>query len=205
MWKQVLVISAHSDDGIVGAGGTIIKLLEGGVKVAYLYFVLPPISMNEPAAQQETDDSLSALGLSNVIHYKFDNYANRTLHEHRQEVLDELVWVYRQLRPDLVFTPSGSDTHQDHAVVAIETFRACKKSTMLGYDFHWNMPDSHLSCYISLQQKHVDKKIAAIQMHSSQLFRPQLTKESITALAAVRGIAIGEPFAEAFEVIRWVW
>lgn len=205
MWKQVLVISAHSDDGVVGAGGTIAKLLEEGVEVSYLYFVLPPVAMNEASAQRETDDALYTLGVSNVIHHDFDNYANRRLHEHRQEILDELVWTYKQTRPDLVFTLSGSDTHQDHAVVAAETFRACKKSTILGYDFHWNIPDSHLACYIPLEQKHIDKKIFATQMHRSQLFRPQLAKESITALATVRGVAIGVQYAEAFEVIRWVW
>lgn len=202
--ERVLVISAHSDDGEIGCGGTMAKLLEEAAEVTYLYFVLPPIAMNQPAAQQETDEALQALGIDKVIHCKLDGYANRMFHAHRQEILDALVWTYRDVRPDMVFTLSSLDTHQDHAVVASETFRACKKCTILGYDFPWNMPRSQLGCYIAIEQKHLDKKVASIQKNTSQLFRPQLSVDAVTALATVRGAAIGKQYAEAFEVIRWV-
>jgi len=205
MVSKALVISAHSDDGEIGCGGTIAKLLEEGVEVAYLYFVLPPIALNQPTAQRETDEALQALGLTNVIHCELGGYTNRRFHEQRQEILDALVWNYREIKPDIVFTLSRHDTHQDHAVMASETFRACKKSTILGYDFPWNMPSSQLDCYIAIEQRHLDKKVASVQKNASQLFRPQLSAEAVVALATVRGAMIGKQYAEAFEVIRWIW
>lgn len=207
MWKQALVVSAHSDDGIIGCGGTIARLLEAGVPVSYLYFVLPPKENRQPSSKEEIDNALKVLGITDVMYCELsqERYLNTILHEYRQEILTELVWIYRGLRPDLVFTLSTDDTHQDHAVVSAETFRACKKSTILGYDFHWNTRDSHLNCCVPLGQTHIEKKVMAVQEHISQLFRPFLSREAITGLAQTRGAAIDKRYAEAFEVIRWVW
>ena len=207
MWKQVLVVSAHSDDGEIGCGGTVAWFLEKGVPVSYLYFVLPPKVDQQPSPKEETDNALKMLGISDVrcVDLSQERYLNTHLHEYRQEILTELVWTYRGVRPDLVFTLSTDDTHQDHAVISAETFRACKKSTILGYDFHWNTQESYLNCYIPLEQAHLDKKVAAIREHTSQQFRSFLSKEAVVALAKVRGAVIDKRYAEAFEVIRWVW
>lgn len=203
--ERVLVVSAHSDDGEIGCGGTVVRLLEEGAEVTYLYFVLPPIAMNQPTAQQETDQALQVLGIDKIVHCKLGGYANRMFHAHRQDILDSLVWAYRDVQPDIVFTLSSLDRHQDHEIVSSETFRACKKSTILGYDFPWNMPRSQLGCYVAIEQKHLDKKLASIQKNTTQLFRPHLAVDAITALATVRGAAIGKRYAEAFEVMRWIW
>ena len=37
-FQNVLVLAPHTDDGELGAGGTIVKLLENETKVTYLAF-----------------------------------------------------------------------------------------------------------------------------------------------------------------------
>ena len=71
--------------------------------------------------------------------------------EHRQDILELLVALWEEWRPDAVFQPSLHDIHQDHQVVAAEGLRAFKRTTILGYEIPWNNFDFAYQAYVSLQ------------------------------------------------------
>ena len=205
-WKLALVLNAHSDDGEIAAGGTIIRLIEMGVVVWYVYFALPPLDNQQESPIQETVDALTLLGVYSLPGLSAPpEYLNKVMPKYRQEILDRIVFLYRNLNPDVVFCPSSFDTHQDHEVIYKEAFRACKKCTILGFDFPWNERTGRKDCFVKLGLEHVRQKVAAIQQHKSQLFRPFMAESAIIALAHSRGILAGSEYAEAFEVIRWIW
>src|ERR1700758_4174297 len=63
----------------------------------------------------------------------------RTFPERRQEILEALVALWEEWKPDVVFQPSLHDVHQDHRTVAEEGLRAFKRTTILGYEIPWGV------------------------------------------------------------------
>src|SRR5262249_10252699 len=115
--SHVLVLSAHTDDAELGCGGTIARLLTNGAKVSLVAFpiaeeTLPPDSPRD-RLRCEFLKAMTLLGVE-PRHACVHSYPVRRLSHHRQEVLEELVQLKRQLDPDVVFVTSGTDVHQDH-------------------------------------------------------------------------------------------
>lgn len=200
MWKpkNILVISPHADDVELGAGGTIKKWIEDGVVChSIILSTLNQFSLRQP----EIETSHSILGISRentIIH----DYKNRDFPEYRQDILQG--FINFEITPDIVLVPMTYDEHQDHQVVCAEAKRAFKKSTILGYEDPWNSTSFNLSMIVRLEKHHIEAKIKAAMSHKSQLHRPYMSEKFINGLAAVRGAIIGVPYAEAFEVIKWV-
>ena len=109
------------------------------------------------------------------------------------------------MQPDLVFIPSPNDLHQDHKVIAEEGIRAFKKSTILGYEMPWNNISFNTISFIPLEERHIKKKIDALRCYETQRYRSYLSEDFIRSLARTRGTQIEVEYAEAFEVIRWVF
>jgi hypothetical protein len=76
---------------------------------------------------------------------------------------------------------------------------------MLGYELPWNNVTFNTECFIRLEERHVNKKLLALQAYESQRHRTYLNANFIRSLATIRGVQITCDFAEAFEVIRWVY
>jgi len=134
------------------------------------------------------------------------HYPVRKLGYHRQEVLENMVAMERQLNPKWILIPSGADLHQDHATIHDEAMRAFKHKTLLGYELPWNHITFSASAFVTLDKRHLDKKWDALTKYTSQLEmgRAYFTKEFHEALAKVRGLQVKHDWAEAFELIRVV-
>ena len=123
---------------------------------------------------------------------------------HRQEILEELVRLNRRIVPDLVLAPSLHDVHQDHHTIAEEAIRAFKRTSILGYEEPWNNLTFNNQVYVTLEERHVEKKIAAVERYISQRGRIYASGEYIRALAMSHGVQIGRQYAEVFETERWI-
>lgn len=206
-YEKVLVLSPHTDDGELGCGGTIARLVDTGAKVYYAAFSTAEKSVPQgfPSNVLETEvrraTALLGVPADNLFVYK---YEVRKLSTHRQEILDELVKLNRNLAPDLVLQPSLRDIHQDHTTVAQESLRAFKRTTILGYELIWNNLTFDTTAFVALDESHITRKCAALAEYKSQAGRDYTSEEFLRALALARGVQIGKPFAETFEVIRWV-
>jgi LmbE family N-acetylglucosaminyl deacetylase len=207
MFRRVLVLAPHTDDGEVGCGGSIAKFVEDDVDVYYIAFStarkslksgLPPDTL-----KKEVKRAVKELGLKNENLRLFD-YDVRTFPQYRQEILEDLIKLREELLPDLVFVPSLNDIHQDHQVVAREALRAFKKITVLGYEEPWNNIEFSTKNFIRLRKEHIEKKIEALKCYESQMHRSYLTEEFVWGLARVRGTQIENEYAEAFEVLRLI-
>ena len=143
---------------------------------------------------------LGILG-ANLLVYK---YKVRHLPHMRQEILEELVRMKREIDPATVFLPSAQDLHQDHQTVHIEGLRAFKTVTVLGYELPWNNLSFDYRHFCVLTCEHVETKIAALRCYQSQQHRPYTQEEFIWSWARTRGGQIMVEYAEAFDVLRWV-
>lgn len=204
-FKKVLVLAPHTDDGELGCGGTISKLIENGSEVYYAAFsacqqsVLPQFASD--ILITEVKAATKTLGIKPGNLLLFD-YEVRTFNYHRQAILDDILKLKKQIDPDLVFMPSVNDIHQDHFTVANEGVRAFKWSTILCYELPWNNFNFNTSCFFSLEDSHVQKKMDALSEYKSQMHRPYANAEFIRGLAKTRGVQSGNNYAETFEIIR---
>lgn len=207
MAKKILVLAPHTDDGELGAGGTIARLLEEGAEVWYAVFSTCEESVPEGFAKDvlryEQLSAAASLGVPEE-HVRFFAFPVREFPAFRQEILEEMVKLNRELGPDLVFAPSLHDVHQDHHTVAEEAVRAFKKTSILGYEEPWNDLSFDNQVYVTLEERHVRAKLTAIGNYSSQKHRPYAAEDYIFGLAHCHGVQISREYAEVFETVRWV-
>lgn len=204
-FKKALVLAPHTDDGEFGCGGTINRLIESGCEVYYAAFSscrqsVPP-QFPSDILITEVKAATKVLGIKpeNLIIFDYDV---RTFNFRRQDILDDLLKLKKQIQPDLIFMPSVHDVHQDHSTITDEGIRAFKGASIFCYELLWNNANFNTACFVSLEEKHVDVKIAAINCYESQGHRPYSDTEFLKGLARVRGVQSGNTYAEAFEIIR---
>lgn len=204
-FKNVLVLAPHTDDGELGAGGTIAKLIANGCKVTYVAFSTAaesvPAGFPSDILKTEVAKATKVLGIPNESLIIFD-YQVRRLNYHRQEILDDLIKLRNSNKFDLILTPSLKDIHQDHSTIATESLRAFKNVTVLGYELIWNNLSFDTKCFVSLEKKHLERKCNALQEYESQGARTYLSRDFTFSLATTRGVQSGSEYAECFEVIR---
>ena len=204
---RALVLAPHTDDGEFGCGGTMARLVEAGCEVRYVAFSIATRSLPEGFAPdtlaREVLEATAELGIpeANLTVHDFDV---RTFPSRRQEILELLVTLWEEWRPDVVFQPSHHDVHQDHQTIAQEGLRAFKRTTILGYEIPWNNFDFSYGAYIALEQRHVERKVAAVRRYASQQHRRYADEEYIWNLARVHGTNVNRDFAEVFQVYRIV-
>jgi N-acetylglucosamine malate deacetylase 1 len=88
--------------------------------------------------------------------------------------------------------------------VAAEGLRAFKRSTVFGYEIPWNNFNFDHQAYVGLEERHVERKVAALERYASQQHRNYANPEYIRSLARTHGINVNRDYAEVFEVYRIV-
>jgi LmbE family N-acetylglucosaminyl deacetylase len=183
------------------------RLVEAGADVRYVAFSIATRSLPDGFAPdtlaREVREATAELGIpdGNLTVHDFDV---RTFPTHRQDILELLVALWEEWRPDAVFQPSLHDVHQDHQVIAAEGLRAFKRTTILGYEIPWNNFDFAYQAYVALEQSHLERKVEALERYASQQHRRYSDREYIWNVARTHGINVNREFAEVFEVYRLV-
>jgi LmbE family N-acetylglucosaminyl deacetylase len=202
--KKVLVLAPHTDDGELGAGGTISRLIRSNSKVRYVAFSTAeesvPKGFPKDILKTEVREATKKLGI-NESNLTILNFPVRKLNYHRQEILEALIEL-RKEEFDVVFVPCLNDIHQDHSTIAQEALRAFKNTTILGYELIWNNLSFNTTCFIELEELDIRNKVNSLTAYKSQNNRDYMSEDFIFSLAKTRGVQSGKKFAEAFEVIR---
>lgn len=206
-FKRILILAPHTDDGEFGCGGTINKFLEQGANVYYVAFSACEQSVlhNFPKdiLISEVKSATKVLGIKeeNLLLFKYDV---RTFNYNRQAILDDMIRLKKEINPDLIFVPSLNDIHQDHSTIANEALRAFKFESILSYEVPWNNLNFTTSCFVYLDEEHIQKKVEALGKYKSQAHRNYANEEFIRSLARTRGVQVNTRYAEVFEIIRWI-
>ena len=194
--KRALVLSPHPDDAELGCGGTIAKLIEEGWDVHVIYF--SAVEDRYSTLVEEAQESSDFMGFSCEIL----DFTTRFFPKDRQKILQKLCDCSKLQYYDVVFTPVTTDIHQDHNTVTNEAKRAFRKCTLLGYELPWNNLSVTLNCFIPLKERHVKKKLKAIDCYNSQKHNPYFDKTFLRSIVKMRGVQLSSPYAEGFETIK---
>lgn len=205
--ERIIVLAPHTDDGEFGCGGTIAKLQQSNKEIYYVAFsackqsVLPDFP--DDVLITEVNKATEILGVkkNNLILYDFPV---RTFNFNRQDILQLMINLKKEINPDLVLMPSINDLHQDHHTIAMEGLRAFKFSSIFCYEVPWNNITFNTSCFVHLEEEHLDLKITALKAYASQAHRPYANEDFIRSLARTRGVQAGTKYAETFDVVRLV-
>ena len=203
--ERVLILAPHTDDGEFACGGTISRFIEEEKECYYVAFSScdesVPYGYPEGVLLEEMKAATAVLGIKENYHIVF-NYTVRNFPQLRQDILQDMVKLNREIKPNLVLLPTKNDTHQDHGVIAHEGFRAFKKCSMLGYEVPWNNLTFVSSGFIEFNEYHLSKKIEALHCYKTQAEKDYASESYIRALAVTRGVQFGVNYAEAYDVVR---
>ncbi len=217
---NVLVISPHPDDEVLGCGGTIRRLADAGqrVTIAIVTRGWAPL-FSEAQVQQVREEARAAAAALGAADLRFlDLPVTKLAHLPEHELNGALMRLVDDVRPEWVFLPFRSDVHEDHrqifdaALVALRPTPPREFVTrIMCYETlsetHWAPPgieppfDPQIFVDISAT---LPAKLAAMKCYASQL-RPApnaRSLESMEALARFRGMTIHVAAAEAFVLIR---
>ncbi|HEV8504356.1 MAG TPA: PIG-L deacetylase family protein [Chitinophagaceae bacterium] len=206
---RIMVLAPHTDDGELGCGGTIAKLSREGKEVFYAAFCLYskalPKTFPSNTLELECKKATAILGIpSSRLILSTSNYEVRELPQVRQEVLEELLKLNKEIQPEMVLLPATSDIHQDHQVIHQEGLRAFKNTTFAGYELPWNNYSIRTNFFVRLSENDLAKKIEALKAYESQSSKNYMNPDFTRSLAKVRGVQANSPYAEAFEIYRWM-
>jgi LmbE family N-acetylglucosaminyl deacetylase len=204
---RVLVLAPHTDDGELGAGGSIAKWTREGHEVQYVAFsacqTAIPNGWPEDVLRGEVTEATKILGIpSDGLHIL--DYEVRRFASARQEILQDMIDLNKSIEPTLVLLPAPQDLHQDHAVVSAEGLRAFKRTSVLAYEIAWNNIEFRTSAFSVLDDDHVDAKLRALECYRSQASRPYIDPDFLRSQMRYHGVQAGVQWAETFEVLRWV-
>lgn len=177
---RVLIISAHPDDEILGAGGTWHKFQKRGDLVSALII--------SQGRADPIDQRFDLLGIRNVI--------------------DKLDAGIKSFLPDMVITHSIHDINEDHRVIHKACLVACRPhrtNVKALYAFDSTLsPMSYFKPveFITLSQEDIDFKVKQMEdKYKNEMNSPVRTKDGIITQARFWGNKVGVEYAEAFEVV----
>lgn len=200
--KRVLFIGAHPDDIELGAGALIHQL----VNLSDVMCLTLSDNQKNPLLKKvvtELRASMEVLGVpaERVIVEKF---ATRDFPDARQDILEYLLKVRREFKPEVVFVHSRADIHQDHNVATDETLRAFRGTTVLGFDVVRSSYGFFPHFLVEVSPEDVEKKIEALSQYTTYTDKYYFDPALLRATMLRNGALAERPFAEGFDILRIV-
>jgi len=202
--KNILVCSPHYDDGVLGCGGTIAKLVDvGDISIEYLVFSPRSHDYGHNILHSELLNAFKFIGLNEgkIIYLNFET---REFPRNRQLILDKIYNLNKEKHYEMIFTPTRFDVHQDHQTVTNEILRVYKRlpTSIFGYELVLNTFSFDTSVFCSFEEKQMNAKLKAFDCFETQMSRSHFSRQLFESTARVRGAQMGADYAEAFEAIR---
>lgn len=191
--SKILFIGSHPDDIELSCAGTILRLYPNDEVMC--------LALSDCGIAKEFNESMDVLGVQSRM---LDEYPVRNFHRYRQEILDTLIRVNESFNPDMVFTHSAYERHNDHKIVGSESLRAFRNQTIISYTSVINRLKGNDNYFVKLTNDQMIRKVSALKCYPSQQHRAYFDPSVIFATAQVAGLKCGSEFAEGFEVVKIV-
>lgn len=216
-----LIVVAHPDDEVLGAGATIKKLIKNGNKVAVA------IMSGHAAARANISDTLSddeakamsILGVKKVYHADFPNIKMNTVpHLELVQYIEKCIMDWQA---EAIITHHPSDVNIDHQETSKAVNAACRLFQRtegvprlreilfmeVPSSTEWSLNTSKNrftpNLFIEIGEEGVKIKLEALAAYKGVIrpFPHPRSEKAIEGLAAYRGVQAGCDYAEAFETV----
>ncbi len=204
MMCKDLILSPHADDEVLGCGGILSK-------DSFVYFCGIDES-SFPVGETKAEERLKTLKeVAQFLGFQWEiNQKGKVNYYVEHDFIDIFEKLINRLKPERVFIPCP-DYNQDHKAIYNAAYIALRphdknffvKKVLLYETSHnaiWNPRKMSLNYFVTID---IERKIKSYLMYKTEV-RAMRSPEMIKDIARIRGKAINEEYAEAFEILRWV-
>jgi LmbE family N-acetylglucosaminyl deacetylase len=196
---SILCLGAHADDIEIGAGATLLRMIERGIHLTVVWIVLSGAGEREAEAKASAADFLAAAGSAQI---EVKSFRDGFFPEQGDEIKLWFEELKTQVSPDLIFTHRHNDAHQDHRHVSRLTWNTFRDHCILEYEIpKWDGDLAQPNLYVPISAEMLQRKIDLLISHfGSQHSKHWFDAETFRGLARVRGMECRalEHYAEAF-------
>ena len=216
---RVVVLGAHPDDEILGAGGTLARHVLDGDEVHAIVVADGAssrasdemrIALEKDAARAAEAIGFTSIRLESLPDQRLDTVPFIDLTQIIESILNDI-------EPHVVYTHFPGDVNVDHGLVARATWTACRPyarpqlrrfavfETPSSTEWAWPVNDSSLqpNHFVDITET-LDKKIAAMECYRSELreYPHPRSSRSLRERAAFWGSQVGRLAVEPFRILR---
>jgi len=220
MSKTILIVAAHPDDELLGAGATAIARAKAGDSVHVLILGQGALSREGSAQsdvhalQDSAKAAASSAGFASVSFATFPDNAFDSVP--LLDITKEVEKHLAKLKPDVVYTHHEHDLNVDHRLTfqaVLTASRPCNENApaeLLTFETlsstEWQSKDHKQfapTIYVDVA-KTLDAKIEALGAYESEMraYPHSRSNEGVRILAQYRGLESGLEAAEAFQLVR---
>jgi N-acetylglucosamine malate deacetylase 1 len=217
--KKIVVISAHPDDEILGAGGTLLKHKKEGDII--LWIIVTNMNESDGFSKERIlsrNDEIQKVSKE----MKFDqvvqlNYPTCSLSgSSLKSLVSDISINFNKFEPQVIYCPNRSDAHSDHRII-FDAVISCTKSfrypfieKVLMYECISEtefapalIEKVFLPNYFVNISNYLRKKLKVMSIYSSEIGEHPFPRslKNIEALSIFRGASSGFQNAEAFQLI----
>ena len=211
---RILAIGAHPDDVELGCGATLALYKKMKHQIHILVLTKGEASGDPKARERECKEAAKVLGADKLL---FGNLQDTKISDGVETIL-EIEQIIDIVKPEVVFTSSYKDGHQDHRNVGMATLSAARNSKkVLLYESPAALRDFCPQLFVDVTST-FDIKLKALEAfgsqvekvyfkgnaQDSQIQRYPYISNAAEGLARFRGFQAGVTLAEAFEVGKFI-
>ncbi len=193
---HLLVVGAHADDIEIGAGATILRLLDERAGSSILWVVVSAMPDRAVEARASAVAFSAAAASVEVI---VGDLPDGRLPAASAAVKDLLESI--KTRPfDLILAPHLDDAHQDHRLVAETVWQTFRHHLVAAYEIPKYDGDlGRPNLFVDVDEATLQRKIDLLQAYyPSQHDRTWWGADAFRAIVRLRGIEAASRYAEAF-------
>jgi LmbE family N-acetylglucosaminyl deacetylase len=194
---NILCLGAHCDDIEIGAGGTLLKLLDTYQVNSVMWAIF---ASNEVRKKEATNSARRFLEKTSNHDIRIQSYRDGFLPFMAAEVKDYFESLKKDFVPDLIFTHYRDDRHQDHRLVSDLTWNTWRNHLILEYEIPKYDGDLGIpNFYVPLDEKYIEKRNRILwESFESQQSKHWFDDATFRALPRLRGMESATTYAEAF-------
>ena len=220
---RYLIVVAHPDDEVLGAGATIHKLIRKGHAVAVCTMVNHAAARANISATltEDQENAMRVLGVTKCYAADFPNIKMNTVPH--LELVQFIEKCIEDFDAEAIITHHPSDTNNDHVMTSYAAQAASRlfqrkpgisplrqllymevpSSTEWSFDSSANRFTPNF--FVEIGKDGVEVKLRALVAYKGVMraYPHPRSEEAITGLAAHRGVQAGCNYAEAFECVFW--
>ena len=196
---SVLCLGAHSDDIEIGAGATLLNMMDRGVRLEVHWCVLSGSGDRGKEAKASAEDFLSDATATQI---EMMSFRDGFFPEQGDAIKSWFEMLKPRVNPDVIFTHRRDDGHQDHRQVCRLTWNTFRDHCILEYEIpKWDGDLGQPNVYVPVSSAVLRRKIDLLISHfGSQRSKQWFDRETFLGLARLRGMECRAPerYAEAF-------
>ena len=194
---KILTLGAHCDDIEIGAGGTILKLLEEYEIAEVKWVVFASHEIRKKEAEESAAMFLKNVPIQDVVVL---DYRDGFLPFMAAQVKEYFELIKKEFSPDLIFTHYRDDRHQDHRLISDLTWNTWRNHLILEYEIPKYDGDIGIpNLFVALDEKLINRKNEILlNAFVSQKEKHWFDDATFKALPRLRGMEAATLYAEAF-------